>query len=37
LSPGATGLRLAGTPSVLDGLYWSIIGQQINLPFACVS
>jgi AraC family transcriptional regulator of adaptative response / DNA-3-methyladenine glycosylase II len=30
------GLRLVRTPSVLDGLLWSIIGQQINLPFACV-
>jgi AraC family transcriptional regulator of adaptative response / DNA-3-methyladenine glycosylase II len=24
------------TPGVLDGLLWSIIGQQINLPFACL-
>jgi AraC family transcriptional regulator of adaptative response / DNA-3-methyladenine glycosylase II len=36
LVAGRHGLRLAGTPSALDGLYWSIIGQQINLPFACV-
>ena len=36
LVSGRHDLRLAGTPSVLDGLYWSIIGQQINLPFACV-
>ncbi len=36
LVAGREGLRLIGTPSVLDGLLWSIIGQQINLPFACV-
>ena len=36
LVTGRPGLRLAGTPSILDGLFWSIIGQQINLPFACV-
>jgi len=35
LVSGRHGLRLVGTPSVLDGLFWSIIGQQINLPFAC--
>jgi AraC family transcriptional regulator of adaptative response / DNA-3-methyladenine glycosylase II len=29
------GLRIVQTPSVLDGLLWSIIGQQINLAFAC--
>jgi AraC family transcriptional regulator of adaptative response / DNA-3-methyladenine glycosylase II len=27
-------LRIIQTPSVYDGLLWSIIGQQINLPFA---
>jgi AraC family transcriptional regulator, regulatory protein of adaptative response / DNA-3-methyladenine glycosylase II len=36
LVSGRQGLRLVRTPSVLDGLLWSIIGQQINLPFACV-
>jgi hypothetical protein len=36
LVAGRPGLRLIRTPSVLDGLLWSIIGQQINLPFACV-
>ncbi len=30
------GLRLVQTPSVFDGLLWSIIGQQINFAFACV-
>jgi AraC family transcriptional regulator of adaptative response / DNA-3-methyladenine glycosylase II len=29
-------LRIIQTPSVYDGLLWSIIGQQINLPFACL-
>ncbi|MGC4071704.1 MAG: Ada metal-binding domain-containing protein [Nibricoccus sp.] len=29
-------LRIVQTPSVYDGLLWSIIGQQINLPFACL-
>jgi len=36
LVAGRPGLRLTRTPSVLDGLLWCIIGQQINLPFACV-
>lgn len=36
LVKGRTNLRLVRTPSVLDGLLWSIIGQQINLPFACL-
>jgi AraC family transcriptional regulator of adaptative response / DNA-3-methyladenine glycosylase II len=36
LVAGRPGLRLSRTPSVLDGLLWCIIGQQINLPFACV-
>jgi AraC family transcriptional regulator of adaptative response / DNA-3-methyladenine glycosylase II len=36
LVKGRQGLRLVGTPSVLDGILWSIIGQQINLAFACV-
>jgi AraC family transcriptional regulator of adaptative response / DNA-3-methyladenine glycosylase II len=29
-------LRISRTVSIFDGLLWSIIGQQINLPFACV-
>ena len=29
-------MRIAQTPSVFDGLLWSIIGQQINFAFACV-
>lgn len=29
-------LRISQTPSVYDGLLWAIIGQQINLPFACL-
>jgi AraC family transcriptional regulator of adaptative response / DNA-3-methyladenine glycosylase II len=36
LVSGRAGLRLSQTPGVLDGLLWCIIGQQINLPFACV-
>lgn len=36
LVAGRPGLRLAQTPSVFDGLLWSIIGQQINFPFACL-
>jgi len=36
LVAGRQGLRLVRTPSVLDGILWSIIGQQINLAFACV-
>ena len=36
LVTGRTGLRLAQTPSLFDGLLWSIIGQQINFAFACV-
>jgi AraC family transcriptional regulator of adaptative response / DNA-3-methyladenine glycosylase II len=35
LVAGRLGLRLVRTPSVWDGLLWSIIGQQINLAFAC--
>jgi AraC family transcriptional regulator of adaptative response / DNA-3-methyladenine glycosylase II len=34
LVAGRTELRITQTPSVFDGLLWSIIGQQINLPFA---
>ena len=36
LVSGRAGLRLSRTPGVWDGLLWSIIGQQINFPFACV-
>jgi AraC family transcriptional regulator of adaptative response / DNA-3-methyladenine glycosylase II len=36
LVAGRLGLRLVRTAGVLDGLLWSIIGQQINLAFACV-
>jgi AraC family transcriptional regulator of adaptative response / DNA-3-methyladenine glycosylase II len=36
LVAGRPGLRLSRTPGVLDGLLWAIIGQQINLPFACL-
>ncbi len=36
LTRGRLGLRLPQTPSLFDGLIWSIIGQQINLPFACL-
>jgi AraC family transcriptional regulator of adaptative response / DNA-3-methyladenine glycosylase II len=35
LVAGRPGLRITQTTSVLDGLLWSIIGQQINLRFAC--
>jgi AraC family transcriptional regulator of adaptative response / DNA-3-methyladenine glycosylase II len=35
LVAGRAGLRLSQTPGVMDGLLWCIIGQQINLPFAC--
>ena len=31
-----TELRISQTPSVFDGVLWSIIGQQINFPFACL-
>jgi AraC family transcriptional regulator of adaptative response / DNA-3-methyladenine glycosylase II len=34
LVKGREGLRLVQTVSAFDGLAWSIIGQQINLPFA---
>jgi AraC family transcriptional regulator of adaptative response / DNA-3-methyladenine glycosylase II len=35
LVAGRPGLRLSRTPGVWDGLLWSIVGQQINFPFAC--
>jgi AraC family transcriptional regulator of adaptative response / DNA-3-methyladenine glycosylase II len=34
LVAGRHELRITQTPSIFDGLLWSIIGQQINLPFA---
>ena len=36
LVAGRPGLRLSQVPTVFDGLLWSIIGQQINFPFACL-
>jgi AraC family transcriptional regulator of adaptative response / DNA-3-methyladenine glycosylase II len=36
LVAGRPELRISQTPSVFDGLIWSIIGQQINFAFACV-
>jgi len=36
LVAGRPELRFSQTPSVFDGLLWSIIGQQINFPFACL-
>lgn len=30
------GLRVSQTHSIYDALLWSIIGQQINFPFACL-
>lgn len=36
LVSGREELRLSQTPAVFDGLLWSIIGQQINFPFACL-
>jgi AraC family transcriptional regulator, regulatory protein of adaptative response / DNA-3-methyladenine glycosylase II len=36
LTAGRKEMRIAQTPSVFDGLLWSIIGQQINFAFACV-
>jgi AraC family transcriptional regulator of adaptative response / DNA-3-methyladenine glycosylase II len=35
LVAGRTELRISQTPSIFDGLLWSIIGQQINFAFAC--
>lgn len=35
LVAGRPELRISQTPTVFDGLLWAIIGQQINLPFAC--
>lgn len=36
LVAGRHELRISQTPTVFDGLIWAIIGQQINLPFACL-
>jgi AraC family transcriptional regulator of adaptative response / DNA-3-methyladenine glycosylase II len=36
LIAGRPELRLSQTQSVFDGLLWAIIGQQINLSFACL-
>lgn len=36
LVAGRPELRISQTPSVFDGLLWAIIGQQINLSFACL-
>ena len=36
LVAGRSELRISQTHSIYDGLLWSIIGQQINLPFACL-
>jgi AraC family transcriptional regulator of adaptative response / DNA-3-methyladenine glycosylase II len=36
LVAGRPELRISQTPSVFDGLLWSIIGQQINFTFACL-
>jgi len=35
LVAGRAELRISQTPSVFDGLLWSIVGQQINFAFAC--
>jgi len=36
LVAGRPELRISQTPSVFDGVLWSIIGQQINFSFACL-
>lgn len=36
LVAGPAELRISQTTSVFDGVLWSIIGQQINFPFACL-
>ncbi len=36
LVAGRPELRISQTPSVYESLLWSIIGQQINFPFACL-
>jgi AraC family transcriptional regulator of adaptative response / DNA-3-methyladenine glycosylase II len=36
LTAGRPELRISQTPSVFEGLIWSIVGQQINFQFACL-
>jgi AraC family transcriptional regulator of adaptative response / DNA-3-methyladenine glycosylase II len=36
LVEGRPELRIFQTPTIFDGLLWTIVGQQINLPFACL-
>jgi AraC family transcriptional regulator of adaptative response / DNA-3-methyladenine glycosylase II len=36
LTAGRGELRLTQTHSVFDGLLWSVVGQQVNVSFACV-
>jgi AraC family transcriptional regulator of adaptative response / DNA-3-methyladenine glycosylase II len=36
LTAGRPELRISQTPSVFEGVLWSIIGQQINFAFACL-
>ena len=36
LVAGRAEMRIVQTPSIYDGLLWAIIGQQINVAFACV-
>lgn len=36
LTAGRPELRISRTHSIFDGILWSIIGQQINFPFACL-
>jgi AraC family transcriptional regulator of adaptative response / DNA-3-methyladenine glycosylase II len=36
LTAGRAEMRITQTHSVFDGLMWSIIGQQINFPFAAL-
>jgi AraC family transcriptional regulator of adaptative response / DNA-3-methyladenine glycosylase II len=35
LASRRAGLRLSQTPNLFDGLLWAVIGQQVNLAFAC--
>lgn len=36
LTAGRTEMRITQTHSVFDGFMWSVIGQQINFPFAAL-
>jgi AraC family transcriptional regulator of adaptative response / DNA-3-methyladenine glycosylase II len=36
LIAGRSEMRVSQTHSVFEGLLWSLIGQQINFPFACL-